>query len=114
MNRRDLTVFENLNEGTDLVNASISYTLANNVENLTLSGTTAINGTGNTLDNVLIGNSAANTLAGNAGADTLYGKAGADTLIGGTGNDTYWLGRGWGNYTIQENDATAGNTHRAL
>ena len=40
----------------------------------------------------------------------LDGKAGADLLIGGTGNDTYWLGRGWGNDTIQENDATAGNT----
>ena len=103
-------VVENLNEGTDLVNASISYTLANNVENLTLSGTSAINGTGNTLDNILTGNSAANTLTGNAGADTLDGKAGADILIGGTGNDTYWLGRGWGNDTIQENDATAGNT----
>ncbi len=103
-------ILENLNEGTDLVNASISYTLANNVENLSLTGTSAINGTGNTLDNALTGNSAANTLSGNAGADVLDGKAGADILIGGTGNDTYWLGRGWGNDTIQENDATAGNT----
>ena len=61
-----------------------------------------------------IENSGANTLTGNAGNDTLDGKAGADTLIGGTGNDTYWLGRGWGNDTIQENDATAGNTDIAL
>ena len=97
-------------EGTDLVNASVSHTLAANVENLTLTGTTAINATGNTADNVLTGNSAANTLTGNAVNDTLDGKAGADTLIGGTGNDTYWLGRGWGLDTIRENDATVGNT----
>ena len=84
--------------------------LAANVENLLLTGTGAIKGTGNASDNILTGNSAANTLTGNAGNDTLDGKAGADLLIGGTGNDTYWLGRGWGNDTIQENDATAGNT----
>jgi Ca2+-binding RTX toxin-like protein len=59
------------------------------VENLTLTGTSAINGTGNTLDNVLIGNSAGNTLTGDAGNDVLDGGAGADMLTGGTGNDTY-------------------------
>ena len=82
-------ITENANEGTDLVQAGVTYTLAANVENLTLTGTTAINGTGNGLDNVLIGNSAVNTLTGGAGNDTLDGGAGADKLIGGLGGDTY-------------------------
>ena len=63
--------------------------LAANRENLTLTGATAINGTGNTLDNVLLGNSVNNTLTGGAGNDTLTGGVGNDTMIGGTGNDTY-------------------------
>ncbi|ATR79842.1 putative Ig domain-containing protein [Moraxella osloensis] len=82
-------VIENANEGIDTVLSSITYTLGNNVENFTLTGTTAINGTGNALDNILIGNTAINTLTGGAGNDTLDGGAGADKLIGGTGNDTY-------------------------
>ncbi|MFT3736953.1 MAG: VCBS domain-containing protein [Rhodocyclaceae bacterium] len=103
-------VTENSSEGTDLVKASVTWTLGSNVENLTLTGTTAINGTGNTLNNVLTGNSAANTLTGAAGSDTLDGGAGNDSLIGGAGNDTYMLGRGYGIDTITENDSTSGNT----
>jgi Ca2+-binding RTX toxin-like protein len=76
-------------EGTDLVNAALTWTLAANLENLTLTGTTAINGTGNSADNLLTGNSAANVLTGGAGNDTLNGAAGADTLVGGAGNDAY-------------------------
>ncbi len=82
-------IAENASEGTDLVQSGVTYTLAANVENLTLTGTTAINGTGNALDNVLTGNTAVNTLTGGAGNDTLNGGTGADTMIGGTGNDTY-------------------------
>ncbi|MEO0032569.1 MAG: hypothetical protein RIS94_2327 [Pseudomonadota bacterium] len=82
-------VIENAGEGIDLVKARISYTLTANVENLTLLGTTALDGTGNELANVLVGNSAANTLSGMAGNDTLNGGAGADHMIGGIGNDTY-------------------------
>jgi Ca2+-binding RTX toxin-like protein len=84
-------VVENINEGVDLVQSSVTYTLSANVENLTLTGTSAFNGTGNELDNVLTGNSASNTLVGGAGNDRLDGLAGADVLQGGAGNDTYVL-----------------------
>ncbi|MDP1633057.1 MAG: hypothetical protein Q8L69_00060, partial [Gallionellaceae bacterium] len=75
----------------DTVQSSITYSLATltYVENLTLTGTSAINGTGNALNNVLIGNSAVNTLNGGAGNDRLDGKAGADRMSGGTGDDIY-------------------------
>jgi Ca2+-binding RTX toxin-like protein len=107
------TTIEVAGGGTDTVQSAIAWTLAANVENLTLTGTGAVNGTGNTDANVLTGNSAANTLTGNAGADTLRGLGGADSLVGGTGNDTYWLARGYGIDTITENDSTAGNTDLA-
>src|SRR5260221_241072 len=83
------TIVENAGEGIDTVNASFSYTLGANLENLSLSGTSRINGTGNALDNVLTGNSANNTLAGGDGDDKLDGAGGRDTLIGGAGNDSY-------------------------
>ncbi|MFG6455798.1 beta strand repeat-containing protein [Roseateles sp. BYS96W] len=83
------TVTENAGEGADVVQSSVTWTLGVNLENLTLTGAAAINGSGNALDNVLIGNSAANTLTGLGGNDTLDGGAGADTLVGGQGNDSY-------------------------
>lgn len=75
------TVTENANEGTDLVSSSISYVLGANVENLTLTGTTAINGTGNSLNNILFGNLATNVLDGAAGADSMSGGQGDDTYV---------------------------------
>ncbi|MBW8891474.1 MAG: hypothetical protein JF617_04655, partial [Burkholderiales bacterium] len=84
-------VTENAAEGSDTVVSAITYTISANVENLALSGSSAINGTGNTGDNLLIGNSAANTLTALAGNDTLNGMTGNDTMVGGTGNDTYWV-----------------------
>jgi Ca2+-binding RTX toxin-like protein len=92
------------------VQSAVTYTLGANLENLTLTGTAVINGTGNTLANVLTGNSATNTLTGNAGNDTLDGGAGNDTLVGGTGNDVYRFGPGQGQDTVSESDATAGNS----
>src|SRR5688572_29274752 len=69
-------VVETRNEGNDLVASSISYTLTDNVEALVLTGAAALDGTGNTLNNILIGNAAANQLDGRAGADTMSGGAG--------------------------------------
>ncbi|MFP6849672.1 MAG: hypothetical protein VCA57_13315 [Pseudomonas sp.] len=80
---------ETENGGTDTVESSISWTLGDNLENLTLTGAAAITGTGNGQDNVLTGNAAANTLNGGAGNDVLDGAGGADKLFGGTGDDTY-------------------------
>jgi Ca2+-binding RTX toxin-like protein len=82
-------VTETPGEGTDLVQSSITYTLGADVENLTLTGSSAINGTGNGLNNILTGNSAANVLSGGDGNDTIQGGGGADTLTGGIGNDTF-------------------------
>ncbi len=70
---------ENAGEGTDLVNASVSYTLGDNLENLTLTGSAAIDGTGNGLANVIRGNNAANVLDGGAGT-TLWRGTGATTI----------------------------------
>ncbi len=82
-------VTEAASAGTDRIDSSVTTTLGANVENLTLTGTAAINGTGNTLNNIITGNSGANVLNGGAGNDTLNGGAGIDTMIGGTGNDIF-------------------------
>ncbi|MDD1443651.1 discoidin domain-containing protein, partial [Dolichospermum sp. ST_sed3] len=81
-------VIENANEGTDIVKTYLSYTLGNNLENLTLLGNADINGAGNSLNNNLTGNNFNNTLNGSIGDDTLNGSIGNDTLIGGNGTDT--------------------------
>jgi len=83
-------VTERANEGLhDLVVADATWALGANFEDLRLAGTSAINGTGNGLDNILTGNAAANTLKGGAGNDRIDGGGGADFLIGGSGSDTY-------------------------
>jgi serralysin len=84
-------VTENAGEGTDTVRTALAYTLGANLENLILTGTAAVNGTGNDLDNALTGNGAANVLDGGLGNDKLNGGVGADTLIGGGGDDVYTI-----------------------
>ncbi|WP_295551257.1 calcium-binding protein [uncultured Pseudacidovorax sp.] len=84
-------IIEAAGEGTDLVQSSVTHTLAANVENLTLTGTSTLSGTGNALDNIIVGNSANNTLSGGGGNDTIDGGTGSDTMVGGVGNDTYYV-----------------------
>ena len=86
------SITEGLSQGTDLVKSSVTWTLAENLENLTLTGTSNINGTGNSVNNVIIGNDGNNTLSGGFGNDSLTGGSGSDILVGGNGNDTLFLG----------------------
>ncbi|MDC7827074.1 M10 family metallopeptidase, partial [Pseudomonas sp. BLCC-B13] len=72
-----------------VISSAMSWTLGDNLENLTLSGEMAFDARGNSLDNVLIGTARNNSLYGFAGNDRLDGGAGGDNLRGGEGNDIY-------------------------
>lgn len=87
-------VQEIANEGIDQVQSSVTHTLNDNVENLTLTGAFNFSGTGNTLDNKLTGNTGNNMLFGEAGNDTITGNRGNDTLIDTAGNDLYLFNPG--------------------
>ena len=102
------SIVEAAGSGTDTVLSSVTMTLGAQLENLVLLPG-AVNGTGNTLNNLLCGNDVNNRLnggAGNdtlnggdgndrltgaAGADRLNGEGGNDVMIGGGGNDTYMV-----------------------
>ena len=77
-NLGDVIIEDALAPGTDTVNASIDYTLAANVENLTANSDAGLALTGNELANVVTGAAGDDTLDGGLGADKLEGKAGAD------------------------------------
>jgi Ca2+-binding RTX toxin-like protein len=83
------TITESATQGLDLVQSSVTFSLANiaNVENLILTGSDNLSGTGNSINNDLKGNSGNNTLVGNAGNDLLEGGTGNDSLNGGDGID---------------------------
>ncbi|WP_431269342.1 M10 family metallopeptidase C-terminal domain-containing protein [Dankookia sp. P2] len=95
---------EGASGGTDLVRAAVDWTLGANLENLTLTGTAGLSGTGNALDNVILGNAGANALRGGDGNDSLAGGEGNDTLEGGSGRDT--LAGNLGDDTYQVDSAT--------
>ncbi|HEY8358584.1 MAG TPA: hypothetical protein VIL30_14095, partial [Ramlibacter sp.] len=73
------TIIEAAGGGKDTVVVAASFTLASEFENLSLTGASAFNGTGNGAANVLIGNLGRNVLDGAAGADTMKGEGGNDT-----------------------------------
>jgi Ca2+-binding RTX toxin-like protein len=87
-------VSEEIDGGDDTIESAASRTLGSNIENLRLSGSANVSGTGNTLANSITGNSGANTLQGLAGNDVLVGGGGTDTLAGGDDNDMLVGGSG--------------------
>lgn len=86
------TLLEEAGQGVDLVKASVDYTLPANVESLTLTGIASVVGTGNALDNTLLGNGRENYLSGLDGNDLLRGRGGNDILQSGSGNDFLYGG----------------------
>jgi Ca2+-binding RTX toxin-like protein len=90
--------FEYADSGIDTVRSSVSWTLGQYQENLTLTGTAAISGSGNDVRNIMRGNDAANSLSGKGGNDSIYGGAGQDKIYGGLGADS--LAGGSGNETF--------------
>ncbi len=85
----DDVIVELAGQGVDTISTIFTTALTNAFENLTLTGSGVIDGTGNSADNALTGNAQNNVLTGLDGNDTLNGMGGADTLIGGAGDDTY-------------------------
>ncbi len=86
-------IVENAFEGTDSVTSLIDYTLAADVENLTLAAGARV-GTGNVLDNTITGTAGDDVLSGLAGNDILRGSAGSDQISGGDGADAIVGGAG--------------------
>lgn len=93
VNRTNIKLVEKAGEGLDSVQSTVTWTLGDNFENLSLNGSANINGTGNALDNRISGNTANNVITGGAGNDT---------LIGGGGTDTFVFGRGFGKDVVTD------------
>jgi Ca2+-binding RTX toxin-like protein len=92
--------FFGVDDGLDRIEAGFTFSLAGlQVEDLTLTGGSAADGTGNDLANTINGNNAANRLSGEGGNDLIRGFGGNDTLIGGLGGSVEYLYGGTGNDT---------------
>lgn len=89
-------LWEAANEGVDTVKATITYTLKDNFENLTLLGANGLTGKGNDSANVITGNTGSNVLYGYDGVDVLNGGKGDDFLYGGFKADTFVFSSGSG------------------
>ena len=87
-------VVEKFGQGIDFVQASITCTIAVNVEVLQLTGAASRDAYGNAVNNILRGNAAANDLFGRDGNDRLFGNDGNDRLYGENGNDSLNGGQG--------------------
>lgn len=85
------SVIELPTEGVDTIRSTISLTIPENVEHLTLTTNAATHGTGNALSNRIIGFNSNNTLIGGGANDSLKGKLGNDTLTGNGGRDRFYF-----------------------
>jgi len=103
---------EYANWGTDRVLARVSFTLGDNIENLQLTTSAALSGTGNSLANTITGNNGNNVLKGMGGADILLGGGGDDILIGGKGKDTLTGGAGSDTFLFTAGDSNSGGGAR--
>lgn len=86
------TLIESANQGIDEVRSSVSMTLGSTFENLVLTGSAALNGSGNAQNNVLTGNAGNNVLQGHGGHDEFIVSAGIDAIHGGDGPDAVLFG----------------------
>ncbi len=85
------------NDGTDTIRTSVSLSIGGSsignpyvaLENVVLTGTSAINLSGTIADNTITGNSANNIIDAYLGHDRILSGAGNDTLTGGVGSDTF-------------------------
>jgi Ca2+-binding RTX toxin-like protein len=104
-------VQEVANQGYDRVRSSVNFALGANIEELNLTGTGAVRGTGNGLANTIVGNGASNWIAGGAGDDMLYGMDGKDRLSGDAGFDRVYGGSGNDSLEIKSNDIQFGEIY---
>lgn len=104
------SIIENMNEGIEIIQSSVNWILGANLEKLTLTGSGNLSGTGNELNNTIIGNGGNNVLDGGSGIDILDGGSGNDTLIGGLGNDVLKGGAGNDTYHVDSTGDSIADT----